>query len=146
MRNRGRRSAASLTVVPGTLAPPGGPPAPSHLPGHVRAVWAEVVGSRPPDYFDAGTHGTLTTYCTALAEHRRLAAMLGDLDPAGDLDRYAKLTRVLDTHALRIGAAGTKLRLTVQATTDSRVAGRAAGRPGRPDPQSMVDRYRRGEG
>jgi len=43
-----------------------------------------------------------------------LSQLLGELDPLTDFDRLAKLARMIDMHAARIGAAATKLRLSNQ--------------------------------
>jgi len=44
-----------------------------------------------------------------------LSQLLGELDPLTDFDRLAKLAKMIDMHAARIGAAATKLRLSNQA-------------------------------
>lgn len=140
MKHRGRKSAAELAAVPNVTAlePTRARPAPpAYLPASAAAVWRELVASRPAGFFDAGTHALLATLATATAEHRRLSAILAALDPIADMDAFTKITRAVDTHALRIGAAATKLRLTVQATVDARAAGKAAA-----DTRSAAERIR----
>jgi len=140
MKHRGRKSAAELAVIPNVtpIEPARARPAPpAHLPASAAAVWRELVASRPAGFFDTGTHALLSTLAVATAEHRRLSAILAELDPLADLDAFGKITRACDTHALRIGAAATKLRLTVQATVDARTAGKAAA-----DTRTAADRIR----
>lgn len=138
MDQRGRKSSAAVAVIRTDpertrLAAPG------HLSAAARRVWDEVVGSRPAEFFTRGEVPLLETYCTASAEHRRLAAIVCGLDPVGDLDTLAKLTRLMDAHALRIGAAATKLRLSTQARYDAKAAASATKRGG-----TWADRVRAG--
>lgn len=128
MARRGRKSAAALAVVTPVAFPAARRPgAPSYLSDAAQAVWCDVVGARKPDFFDRASLPLLETYCVASAEYRRALVALEAVDPAVDPVGYARLARAVDMHAARIGAAGTKLRLTQQSRTDSRGAGRAAG-------------------
>ena len=119
------------------------PQAPEHLSATARQIWDDVTSARPPDFFDKGTRPALEAFCAACAEHRRLMAVIEGLsitDPEG-LDAYAKLTRLADAHAGRIGTLATKLRLTKQATTDSRAGGRAARADSSTVAERMAARY-----
>lgn len=119
MNKRGPKSAAELAIVP-TIKPAASRLAPpKHLSPGARTVWLEITASRPPEFFDAGAVPLLETLCTATSEHRRLSAWLERIT---DLDELAKVTRLLDAHALRIGSAATKLRLSNQAKYDAQRA------------------------
>lgn len=122
MKQNGRRSAVELALVPTIASISSRLVAPPYLSAAARAVWQEVVSSRPADYFDAASVPLLETYAHATAEHRRLAALVAALDPVADLDTLAKLSRLVDVHALRMGAAATKLRLSNQSRYDAQKA------------------------
>ena len=122
MNQPGRKSAASLSVIPiGASVPRLSPPA--HLNADARAAWNEVVAARPAEFFDRSSAALLESYAVATAEHRRLSKIIGTLDPIADADTFGKITRAMDTHALRIGAVATKLRLTNQSRFDAQRAG-----------------------
>lgn len=135
MKQNGPRSSAELAVVATIKPAPARLTAPSHLSESARAVWQEVVSSRPADYFDAASVPLLETYAHATAEHRRLASLVATLDPVEDLDTLAKLSRLVDVHALRMGAAATKLRLSNQSRYNPSTADTRAKAGG-----SMADR------
>lgn len=124
-----RQSAASLTVAPtGVAHLPTRPEPPERLPEAAAAIWRRVTASRDAGYFDSGSLPILEVYCRSTAEHRRVLAVVEVMDPIEDTDRFAKLSRVCDMWAARASQAATRLRLTKQSQTDSRGAGRAAGR------------------
>jgi hypothetical protein len=124
-----RQSAASLTVAPtGVAHLPTRPEPPERLPEAAAAVWRRVTASRDSSYFDAGSLPVLEVYCRSTAEHRRVLALVEQMDPVAQVDAFAKLSRIADMHAARASQAATRLRLTHQSRTDSRGAGRAAGR------------------
>lgn len=145
MKQNGPRSTAELSVVTTIKPAPARMPAPRHLSGAAREVWQEVVSSRPADYFDAASVPLLETYAHATAEHRRLAALVAGLDPVTDLDTLAKLSRLVDVHALRMGAAATKLRLSNQSRYNPGTADTRA-RAGGTQADRIRANYGRGRG
>lgn len=136
-----RKSAASLSVValtairpmPQRIAPP------AHLSAAAVAVWHSVTASRPGEFFDAGSAPMLESYVVAITEHRRMVALLDTIDPVEDLDRLAKVTRLIESHAARIGACATRLRLTNQARYNPTRAGSLTAQGG-----TAADRVRAG--
>ena len=50
------------------------PPPPKHLGRKARAVWREIVKSRPPDFFPTGVLPLLEGFCVASVATRDLAA------------------------------------------------------------------------
>lgn len=122
MKRSGRTSAAALAVVTALPPPADRLAVPGHLGREARRVWHETVASKPSGFFDAGATPLLETFVVATAEHRRLSALVAGLDPLADIELLCKLTRLMDTHALRIGAAATKLRLSNQSRWDSQKA------------------------
>jgi len=71
MGTRGRKSAASLGVVPISgqrIAPP------DHLTDEQAEEWSAIVDSLPPDYFRPGDVSLLSAYVTASVFYRRASA------------------------------------------------------------------------
>jgi phage terminase small subunit len=76
-KQRGRKSAAALAVVP--LAPkstPGRLRPPEHLPETERELFSELVASCASDHFVASDLPLLTEYCVAVVLARQAAAEL----------------------------------------------------------------------
>ena len=95
---------AELWRERGTLPPP-----PKHLGREAAKVWAEIVASKPPGYFDPGSLVLLETYCGVTVALRKLDAKLRELDPQ---DReYGRLARLSATLAGTQGATAVRLRL-----------------------------------
>jgi hypothetical protein len=46
----------------------GPPPAPAHLSGPAKKLWAEIARDRPAGYFRPGSYETLATFCMISAE------------------------------------------------------------------------------
>lgn len=132
MRQNGPKSTASLSVVPasGLRPTPLRLSAPAHLSAAACDVWRSIVSSRPAEFFDSGSAPVLETYCTSIVEHRRLVAMLDDV--GDDLDCMAKLTRLIDAHAARIGSCAVRLRLTNQSRYNPTRAGTLSAQGGSP--------------
>lgn len=129
MMQSGRKSIAGtplrvVSALPHRVA------APEHLSPAAAGVWVSVVASRPVDYFDAGSLPLLESFVIAVAEHRRISAAADLLDVSADLDVLAKMLRLQDTLAGRIGGLATKLRLSQQSSYDGRAALRAGNKPG----------------
>lgn len=137
MKKNGPASAASLSVVPITGARPALArlSCPAHLSAVAAEVWRNVTTSRPSDFFDAGAGPLLESYCVAIAEHRRVMAVVEAMQP-DDAD-YCRLARVSDMYAARIGSCATRLRLTNQSRYRPGKAGTLAAAGG-----SSADRIR----
>ncbi len=119
-----RKSAASLAIAPPPTAISGMRlPPPDHLTEAARAVWREIVGACPANFFDRAAVPLLETLAHSTAEHRRLTAWLADCSELADI---TKLSRLIDTHAARIAQASTRLRITNQSRYNPRQAGKAA--------------------
>ena len=116
MGQRGRKSkghaAAELQLVEAVverLPPPQG------LTAAQRAVWLEVTGSMPADWFCAANSAVLRTYCVYAVEAERLDAMVERcLADDGQVDEYVKLVRTRDLALKGILQASTKIRITPQ--------------------------------
>jgi hypothetical protein len=115
-RQRGRRSAAALGVVPVDVRRTPAPP-PARLSEAERALWVEVISSRRANWF-SGSEGILECYVTTFSHYRQVEAWLDQMQR--DDQRYLELAR------LRLGLVGqlcslaVKLRLTPSSRLDRR--------------------------
>jgi hypothetical protein len=107
MRQRGRRSAAELSVLP--VYEPKGLECPPELTEIERKIFQRIVGSRPPDYFQDDDIDLLAAYCSACARERRASAALAS-SPLDEewADAAAQAVKAMNVLAgkLRIGAQG----------------------------------------
>jgi hypothetical protein len=133
-----RKSSADLTVRRPSIAAATPLPPPADLSPDERKLWADVVASKPADWFGPDSAPMLKEYvraallCDALA--RRVHTAMRSADPRN-------LTRLLNARhqeVTRLAVLGTKLRLTQQsrytarsaATADSRASGLRPWQPG----------------
>jgi len=75
---RGRRSAAALTVVPLGEAVPR-QRAPAELTRDEARVWDGIVSAEPADWFSGSTRPILAQYCRHIIAARRVAGMIETL-------------------------------------------------------------------
>jgi hypothetical protein len=121
-----RRSTASLIIAAPIKAPAPRLPVPATLTDAERSVWQETVAALPASWFGAEQGALLERYCRHVVRARCLEALLRDVDPAGDLDRYARLARLAGEESGRILALARSLRLTLLARTHAVTAANAA--------------------
>lgn len=129
MEQRGRKSAAALSVISGDGITSIGRPDP--LPGLTARqvqVWREVVNRLPADWFPAETLPLLAQYCRHVVEAERLALMIDQLTEKGqfDLGDYDLLLRMHEREGRAASSLATRMRLTQQATYSAR---KSTGRP-----------------
>lgn len=123
MEGRGRKSAASLTVVPAGL--PSRMEPPQHLTETQQTLWREIVATKPVDWFSADNAPLLVEYVRAvdmgnLLEIQIMATMAG----SGDIG-MKDLLKMRDTEARRAMSLATKMRLTQQSKYTDKAAGTA---------------------
>jgi hypothetical protein len=126
MKHRGRRSSASLSVVPIDVSRER-PPPPKHLTPDQREVWRDIVESTPAGWF-ATEDQLLVAYCRSICTSRYIAKLINEIKPSfehRDLKRWDKLLRMQDREDRLICSLATKMRLTQQARMHARSAGRA---------------------
>lgn len=119
MGTRGRKSAASLSVISGDPLQTIPRPEPlSELTDEQAAEWRIVVGRMPADWFPPETHALLAQYCRHVIRARRLAQMLDAMEQGADFDlaAYDKLLKAEEIQSRAIGAIATRMRITHQAT------------------------------
>ena len=130
MRQRGRKSSASLTVVP--LSTEGRrPPPPAYLDATAKKLWKAIVSDAPNGWFMVAQEPLLAGFCShasaaeffsKLIDKERPADLLADRDM---LRRYARLLGMRSRETAALAALATKMRLTQQAQIQPRSAGRA---------------------
>lgn len=115
MKQRGRRSSASLTVVPRGVAevierlkPP------SELTIEEAEVWSAIVWGHPADWFAAGSVPLLTQLCRHVVTSNRLA----ELVDSGNEEDWFDLLREQRQESAIICRLTTHLRLTPQSLID----------------------------
>jgi hypothetical protein len=130
MGQRGRKSAASLSVVPlPKPSPPDGtsdPPPPDELSAVEKEVWRDTVNAMLPGWF-AGSESLLQSYCAAAAVSRTLGEALRR-DDLSDADAFEQLTRMHARTSALLASLAVKLRLCPSTNTDRRKPKRAPGR------------------
>ena len=86
------------------------PPAPPvQLSVAARRVWRDIVASRAPGYFDAGSLPPLESYCVAVVASRAAMAWL-DAAPPGTREGKAACAAVVKL-TMMMCSVGTKLRI-----------------------------------
>ena len=120
MAQRGRKSSASLAVVPVVpLAPQGRPEPPEHLNEAEATEWRELVAAMRSDWFGRESHGLLERY----VRHVCLARLIANVIPAqigDDIAAFDKLTAMHARESQAISSLATRMRLTHQSARDSK--------------------------
>ena len=130
-----RKSAASLTVVPGFSDARIEPP--SHLDEDEAAIWHAIVDSLPADYFRPGDAPLLAAFCTASVFYERARSDLKErgLSIMDDRGRESvnPAHQILTSQASAMAQMAVKLRLCPSARYSERKAGavqaKTGGRP-----------------
>ena len=117
MTQRGRKSSASLAVVP--IGQPQRPEPPQGMPKEEAKVWRHTVGAMRADWFGAETHPLLAQYCRHVANATVISREIKRRLAAGN--DIVDLDRLLAMHAREsqaLSSAATRLRLTPRSTRD----------------------------
>jgi len=121
MAQRGRKSAASLTVVATAgVETVRRPEPPSELTDEQAHEWRRIVNRLPADWFPAETHGLLIQYVRHLVASRRVAQLVAALEGSDefDTDEYDKLLKMQEREGRALSSLATRMRLTQQSTFD----------------------------
>jgi len=138
MAERGRKSAASLSVVVGSID--GRPQAPDDLTSEQKAIWERVVANEAADVFKtAALQQLLKEYCRHCASALKLARMIEATEAlremsSDDLEDYDRLLKMRDRETKALADKATKLRLTNQARYTPQAAATAAKKGGERKP------------
>lgn len=133
MKQRGRKSGASLSVVT-PLERPERPPAPEMLSEDQAAVWDAVVRSEDPGLFDSGVQrDLLADYCRHRVSADQISQIVDEFDPqwmksADGAQRLSKLLQMREREVHCAARLATKLRLTNQSRYTPQRAGTVSGR------------------
>jgi len=135
MGQRGRKSAASLSVAAVTHLPNQRPEPPADLTQEQADEWRAVVGRMPVDWFPRETWELLANYCRHVVKARTLAGVVDAFDPEwfdteDGLKRYDKLTQMAEREARALSSLATRMRLTQQSRHKAETAATAANRSG----------------
>lgn len=130
MATRGRKSAAALSVVVGSID--GRPKPPSDLTSFQRGVWERTVANEANTFFNtAALQQLLKEYCRHVESAHKLAQMIEVVEQTKTFDdesikSYDKLLGMRDRETKAIGDKATKLRLTNQARYTPQAAATAS--------------------
>jgi hypothetical protein len=143
MRQRGRKSAESLVVVPAVLVQRPDPPA--ELSIEQAEVWRAYVADMPADWFTPKTWPDLIGLCRLVTNSRLLGQELREYEEGIPKDRegfgrYRHIQKMHESEALSITTLETKLRLTHQSKNDHHRAEKARALQ---FPRSLRERRRR---
>ena len=120
MRQRGRKSAASLEVVSSNVAPIERPPAPDDLTDEQAEVWQKITSRMPADWFPAETWPLLGMYCRHVVAARRVAQLIAQAEESPDLEveTLDRLYKMQERESRAMSSLATRMRLTQQSTYD----------------------------
>lgn len=130
MAARGRKSAAALSVVAGTID--GRPQPPDDLTPFQRDVWQRTTASEAATFFrTAALQALLKEYCRHVEASDNLAKMingysLADLADDANLAKYEWLLKTRDRETKALSDKATKLRLTNQSRYTPQAAATAS--------------------
>ncbi len=128
MGARGRKSAASLSVV-GGVSDIRRPAAPAELSKEQSAEWRAIVSALPADRFPREVHGLLTGYCRHIVALRHIGQLIDTVEGEEDLDvsEYDRLLRMQERESRCI--ASLAVRLGLAQTTSKEKRGKITRKP-----------------
>ena len=136
MATRGRKSAAALSVVAGSID--GRPQPPADLTTFQKELWQRTVAAEPLEQFrTAALQQLLREYCRHAEAAHILAGEIDTFDAAwladeDGLKRYDRLLAMRDRETKAVADKATKLRLTNQSRYTPQAAATAAKHSGAP--------------
>jgi hypothetical protein len=133
----GRKSSASLSVVPAFEHPR--PEPPDRLPEEGKQLWRETTAALRADWFQ-GCETLLEAYVQAALQTRELGDLLRKFSPRGTI--YPDVLRLYCLAVNTLAGLATKLRLTPQSSRDSRVIKHVSAMP---KPWESVERTEQSE-
>lgn len=122
MEKRGRKSAASLSVVSVTDAIEviRRPVPPSELTDEQAFEWKAVTSRLPADWFPRETHGLLAQYCRHVVSARRIAELIAGDEQAEnfDIENYDRLLKMQEREGRALSSLATRMRISQQTSYD----------------------------
>ena len=117
MKQRGRKSAASLAAVKKI---PQRPKAPGDLTPDQKKIWKKTVDAMAVDWFRPETHDILRQYCVHVCESNRIRILIdGLIDDKLSIKLfgfYDKLLKMQEREGRALSSLATRMRLTQQST------------------------------
>jgi hypothetical protein len=115
MGERGRKSAAALSIIPAEAL--FRPKATDHLTPLQANEWRAIVARMPPTWFSRETHGLLTAYVRHFANAKLVAEQIDAFETewlrdAEGLERFDKLSRLLEREQRALSSLATRMRIT----------------------------------
>lgn len=107
-----RKSTASLSVVP--ICVQLHLPAPEGLAPEESALWADVVASKPVDWFQSDSAPLLKEYVRAVHMCDLLSFQVSAAIAGGEPGELKEVLKLRDMESKRVASLATKLRLTQQ--------------------------------
>jgi hypothetical protein len=129
MRQPGRKSAASLAIMPAGDPPP--PEPPKAFTDEQKAIWDEVIASVRPGWFVGSLH-ILESYCVTIWLDRWLVQEIAARRPGSK--QFEDLVAMRRSQAALLGQLATKLRLTPRSVFDRTVVRNRSAYSGLPKP------------
>lgn len=131
MGNRGRQSAAELSIQPVALSDRR-PEPPASMSEAAAQVWRDTVGTLPPNWLSPGQHPLLIAYCRHAAQADDLAKHVASfeadwLQADGGIERLNKLLAMGERETRAMTACARSMRITKQSQVEPRGAARALG-------------------
>lgn len=123
MGTRGRKSAASLTVItPEGVETNRRPLPPAELNDEQAVEWTAVVNRLSADWFPRESHSMLALYCRHVVSARRVAQLIeaAEAEESLDLERYDRLLKMQERESRAISSLATRMRMSQQSTHDPR--------------------------
>lgn len=119
MKQRGRKSTASLTVVQEVVALER-PEAPGDLTTEQAEEWVCVTDGLPAEWFSSVTHGLLTQYCRHVVAARKVSQLIANVEAGKELiiEDYDRLLKMQEREGRALSSLATRMRITQQATYD----------------------------
>lgn len=130
MQQRGRKSAAALSVVAGAID--GRPKAPDYLTERQRGIWERTVANEAADMFrTAALQQLLADYCRHRESAERLSSLIdADADTSAaegyTLEEMDRLMKMRERETRAAADKATKLRLTNQSRYTPQAAATAS--------------------
>jgi hypothetical protein len=112
MNQRGRKSAASMSVVPFVdVAQQKPTDPPTYLTAEQAEIWRGIVAAMKPSHFPIAVHPLLEVYCGCISRARAIEQQLREVDPKTDFKRYKMLTAMQVRESQLLCSLSTRLRL-----------------------------------
>jgi len=118
MKQRGRKSAASLEVVqPNNVHAIQRPEPNTELTPAQSIEWVAVVNGMPAEWFPRETHALLTQYCRHVVSARRIGELIeglinGDTESDNWIADYDQLLRMQEREGRAMSSLATRMRIS----------------------------------